>query len=134
MDANRLSTPPDNGPRFFATTPTPWAETCCRHNYNLLIGNSQIHSQRAVQQGDLFGLFFAFAIHPCIIEAAQVTESQHLEAAIFNAFFLDDGVIGGFAKTVQLFLATLERLFHDIGLEVASNKTEVVPPCTKVQN
>ena len=52
----------------------------------------------------------------------------------YKAFFLDDGAIAGRAQAVQLCLDTLERLLLEIGLEIARNKTEVIPACSAVQN
>ena len=77
---------------------------------------------------------FALAVHPCIIEATRVAESQHPGDLDFKAFFSDDGVIAGKAQAVQLFLATFELLVREIGLEVARNKTEVALACSAVQN
>ena len=34
---------------------TPWADTCYRHDSNLLVGSSRIQSRRGVQQGDPLG-------------------------------------------------------------------------------
>ena len=96
---------------------------------------SRIHSQRGVQQGDPLGpSLVALAIHPRILEAARVAESQHPGDIDFKAFFLDDGVIAGKAQAVQLFLATLEHILRVTGLEVARNKTEVAPAGPAVQN
>ena len=55
----------------------PWADTCYRHDYNLLTGSSLISSQRGVQQGGPLGpSLFALAIHPCVTEAARIAESR----------------------------------------------------------
>ena len=70
--------------------------------------------------------FFALAMHPCILEAARVTESQHPGGIVFKAFFLDDGVIAAQAQADQLFMVTLKHLLRSIGLEVARNKTDFV--------
>ena len=45
----------------------PWADTCYRHDSNLLVRSSLISSQRGVQQGDPVGpSLFAWALHPCV--------------------------------------------------------------------
>ena len=62
-----------------------------------------------------------------IVEANRVAESTYPGDLGYKAFFLDDGVIAGKAPAVQLFLATLELLLREIGLEIARNKTEVAP-------
>ena len=105
------------------------------YDSNLLVGSSQIRSQRGVQQGDPLGpSFFALAIHPCIIEAIRVAECQHNGDVDFKAFFLDGGVIAGKAPAVQLFLATLEFLLREIGLDIARRKSDVASACSSVQN
>ena len=69
----------------------PWADTCYRFDSNLLIGSSQILSQRGVQQRNPLGpSLFALAIHPCIIEAISVTESLHPGDLGFKPFFLNN--------------------------------------------
>ena len=114
---------------------TPWADTCYRHDSNLLVGSSRIRSRRGVQQGDPLGpSLFSLAVHPCVIEATRVSEAQFPLELDYKAFFLDDGTIAGKAQAVQLFLDSLERLFLEIGLEIARNKTKVILACSAVQN
>ena len=113
----------------------PWADTCYRHDSNLVAGDSLIHSQRGVQQGDPLGpSLFALAIHPSVTASAQLAETRFPGDLDFNAFFLDDGVIAGRSPAVQLALSSLETRLHDIGLNIARHKTEIVPACTSVQN
>ena len=86
----------------------PWVDTCYHFDSNLLVGTSQIPSQRGVQQEDpLEPSLFALAIHPCIVEAARVAEARYPGDLDYKAFFLDDGVLAGKAPAVQLFLSTL---------------------------
>ena len=113
----------------------PWADTCYRFDSNLVIGDSLIRSQRGVQQGDPLGpSLFALAIHPCVTGSARFTESRFPGDLDFHSFFLDDGVIAGRFSAVQLLLTTLETRFRDIGLDIAREKTEIIPTCTSVQN
>ena len=113
----------------------PWADTCYRFDSNLVIGDSLIRSQRGVQQGDPLGpSLFALAIHPCVTGSARLTESRFPGDVDFLSFFLDDGVIAGRFSAVQLLLTTLESRLHDIGLDIAREKTEIIPTCTSVQN
>ena len=113
----------------------PWADTCYRHDSNLLVGSSRIRSRRGVQQGDPLGpSLFSLAVHPCVVEAIRISEAQYPGDLDYKAFFLDDGTIAGKAQAVKLFLDTLERLLLEIGLEIARSKTKVVPACSSVQN
>ena len=113
----------------------PWADTCYRFDSNLVIGDSLIRSQRGVQQGDPLGpSLFALAIHPCVTGSARLTESRFPGDVDFLSFFLDDGVIAGRFSAVQLLLTTLETRLHEIGLDIAREKTEIIPTCTSVQN
>ena len=113
----------------------PWADTCYRHDSNLLVGGSCIQSRRGVQQGDILGpSLFSLAVHPSIVEAVRISDAQYPGDLDYNAFFLDDGTIAGKAQAVKLFLVSLERLLLDIGLVIARDKTKVVLACSSVQN
>ena len=75
---------------------TPWADTCYRHDSNLLVGSSRIRSRRGVQQGGpLAPSPFSLAVHPCVVEAIRVSEAQYPGELDYKAFFLDDGTIAG---------------------------------------
>ena len=66
----------------------PWADTCYRYDSNLVVGNSLIHSQRGVQQGDPLGpSLFALAVHPGITCSARLAETRFPGELDFNAFF-----------------------------------------------
>ena len=113
----------------------PWADTCYRFDSNLVIGDSLIRSQRGVQQGDPLGpSLFALAIHPCVTGSARLTETRFPGDLDFHSFFLDDGVLAGRFPAVQLLLTSLETRFRDIGLNIARDKTEIIPACTSVHN
>ena len=95
----------------------PWADTCCRHDSNMLIGGSLISSQRGVQQGDPLGpSLFALATHPCVTAAARASASRFPADLDYNSFFLDDGVIAGRSPAVQQIVSTLEERLLEIGL------------------
>ena len=79
-------------------------------------------SRRRIPQGPSL---FALAVHPCIVEAIRAAESMYCGDLDFKVFFLDDKIVAGKAPAVQQFLATLELLLREIGLEVARNKTLV---------
>ena len=113
----------------------PWTETCYRHDSNLLVGGSCTRSRRGVQQGDPLGPSLdSHAVHPCVVEAIRISETQYPGDLDYKAFFLDDLTIAGKAPTVKLFLDSLERLLLEIGLEIGRNKTMVIPACSSVQN
>ena len=122
---------------FVRTFPwlAPWADTCLRHDSNLLVGGSLISSQRGVQQGDPLGpSLFALALHPCVIAAARASASRFPGGLDYHSSFLDDGVIAGRSPAVQQTLTVLEERLLDIGLTLARHKSEVVPACTSVQS
>ena len=102
----------------------PWADTCYRFDSNLIIGDVLIRSQRGVQQGDPL---FALTIHPCVTGSARLSETRFPGDLDFHSFFLDDGVLAGRSPAVQLLLTSLQTRFRDIGLDIARDKTEIIP-------
>ena len=98
----------------------PWADTCYRHDSNLLVGRSLISSQRGVQQGDLLGpSLFALALYPCATAAARASASRFPGDLDYHSFFLDDGVTAGRSPAVQQTLTVLVERLLDIGLTLA---------------
>ena len=89
---------------------TPWADTCYRHDSNLLVGSSRIQSRRGVQQGDpLWPSLFPLAVHPCVVEAIRISEAQYPWDLDYKAFFLDAQMISGFTDGDVCHLAVAYR-------------------------
>ena len=86
----------------------PWADTCCRHDSNMLIGGSLISSQRGVQQGPSSHLQST----PASLRLPQSRFPGDLDC---NSFFLDDGAIAGRSPAVQQIVSTLEERLLEIG-------------------
>ena len=79
-------------------------------------------------------LCLRWLFHPSVTGSARLTETRFPGDLDFHSFFLDDGVLAGRSSAVQLLRSSLETRLRDIGLDIARNKTEIVPACTSVQN
>ena len=101
----------------------PWADTCYRHDSNLLVGGSCIQSRRGVQQGDPLGpSLFSLAVPPSIVEAARISEAQFHGDLDYKAFFLDDGTIAGKAQQLNCFWTLSSAPSSTVGLSSHATK------------
>ena len=75
----------------------------------------ELHSETGLHQGDpLAALAFALVINPIIRDIASP----------FNAWFIDDGTVGGELDQALADVGRLERRFSEIGLSLNHSKCE----------
>ena len=83
----------------------------------LFWADNTLQSAEGVQQGDPLGpLLFCLTIH----ELGSQLESE------LCLFYLDDGTLGGSVESLKHDLEVVERLGAQIGLQLNSQKTEIV--------
>ena len=106
----------------------PWVDLCYGHPSVLLLGDSEIRSERGVHQGDPGGpAAFALSIHECVLSTLNIVQREFPGELDWAAFYLDDGSIAGTTRAVQRFLALLRSALKYIGLEVNLSKCEIIP-------
>ena len=77
----------------------PWTEWCNSQHPFLWHSMGTLTSEAGVQQGDPLGPFyFALVLHDLVL---TITKDNSCQVLLFNAWFLDDGVVAGPSSSVQ---------------------------------
>ena len=80
-------------------------------------------SEAGVQQGDPLGPFyFALVLHHLVLSISKDDSCQDL---LFNAWYLDDGVVAGPSTSVQHVVCLLQDLGPSLGLHLNPSKCEL---------
>eukprot|EP00731_Ephydatia_muelleri_P037606 Em0519g1a len=80
-------------------------------------------SEAGVQQGDPLGPFyFALVLHHLVLSISKDESCQDL---LFNAWYLDDGVVAGPSTSVQHVVCLLQDLGPSLGLHLNPSKCEL---------
>ena len=84
----------------------------------------QISSQSGVQQGDPLGpLLFSLVLHKI---ASAVDSDNECLNLLFQAWFLDDGVIAGRKSDVQRALSLIDELGSTLGIYINLPKYDLI--------
>ena len=90
---------------------------CCSSKKSLFHGDFRLDSATGVQQGEPLGpVLFALAIHGVTSEVKSD----------LNAWYLDDGCIGGDPQTVLSHAAIIRNVLSSVGLEINNSKCELL--------
>jgi hypothetical protein len=109
------------GVRQHAPRIARWVELCYTVPNPLVFGDTLMHSQTGVQQGDPLGsLLFSLPLHPLVRRI-----STDFPDLLMNAWYLDDGALVGPHAQVSGALQLLQREGRSIGLAMHPGKSEV---------
>ena len=101
----------------------PWASWCYGSHPLLWHSLGQLSSEAGVQQEDPLGpFFFAFVLHKVV--SAIDADDECLDL-LFQARFLDDGVLAGKKASVLRAVSILEEFCPSLGIFINLNKCEV---------
>ena len=101
----------------------PWASWCYRSHPLLWHSLRQLSSEAGVQQGDPLGpLFFALVLYKVV--SAIDADDECLDL-LFQAWFLDDGVLAGKKTSVLWAVSILEEFGPSLGIFINLSKCEV---------
>ena len=107
---------------------SPWVEWCYKNPSNLYFGRTNISSQTGVQQGDPLGpLLFALALQPLLRDLSDWRSTPEGAGLKLVFSYLDDCCIAGDFRTIGLALSRFATAARSIGLELCSDKCEVIP-------
>ena len=97
----------------------PWVDWLYANESRLLFQGTVIRSSSGVQQGDPLGpALFSLALRHTVAQAGA--------AADFNAWYIDDGIIGGDADVIARLLPDLTTSLTAAGLYLNPSKCELV--------
>ena len=83
----------------------------------------KLTSEAGVQQGDPLGPFyFTLVLHHLVL---TITKDDNRQDLLFNAWFLDDGVVAGPSSSVQHVVHLLQDLGPSLGLHLNPPKCEL---------
>jgi hypothetical protein len=86
----------------------------------LLFAGTFLASRAGVQQGDPLGpLFFSLAL-------SRLLQNVEMDGLELNAWYLDDGTVGGRTMTVRRFVDSLRQVSAEHGLQLNMSKCELV--------
>ena len=107
----------------------PWTEWCYSQNPFLWHSMGTLTSEAGVQQGNPLGpfyMYFALVLHHLVLTIAKDDSCQDL---LFNAWFLDDGMVAGPSSSVQHVVHLLQDLGASLGLHLNPPKCELFSLC-----
>ena len=100
----------------------PWTEWCYSQLPFLWHSMGTLTSEAGVQQGDPLGPFyFALVLHYLVLIIAKDDSCRDL---LFNAWYLDDGVVAGPSSSVQ-YVVHLQDLGSSLGLHLNPPEREI---------
>ena len=101
----------------------PWTTWCYGQHPFLWHSMGTLTSEAGVQQGDPLGPFyFALVLHHLVLSISKDESCQDL---LFNAWYLDDGVVAGPSTSVQHVVCLLQDLGPSLGLHLNPSKCEL---------
>ena len=101
----------------------PWTEWCYSQHPFLWHSMGTLTSEAGVQQGDPLGQFyFALVLHHLVLSTAK---DESCQGILFNAWYLDDGVVAGPSSFVLHVVRLLQDLGPTLGLHLNPPKCEL---------
>ena len=104
----------------------PWVAWCYGSHPFLWHTMGQLTSQSGVQQGDPLGPFlFALVLHKV---AGAIKEDTECSQLLYQAWYLDDGILAGKKSSIRRSLSLLQELGPPLGLYINISKCELYCP------
>ena len=101
----------------------PWTTWCYGQHPFLWHSMGTLTSEAGVQQRDPLGPFyFALVLHHLVLSISKGESCQDL---LFNAWYLDDGVVAGPSTSVQHVVSLLQDLGPSLGLQLNPSKCKL---------
>ena len=104
--------------------PLPWTEWCYGQHPFLWHSMGTLTSEVGVQQGDPLGPFSSsLVLHHLVLT------DESCQDLLFNAWYLDDGVVAGPSSSVWHVVSLLQDLGPSLGLHLNPPKCELFGQC-----
>ena len=109
---------------FFFPELLPWVSWCYGSHPSLWHPLGELVSESGVQQGDPLGpLLFSLVLHKLVSSIEADDDCVHY--LLFQAWYLDDGVLAGHRKSVLRAIHLIEELGPALGLHINLTKCEL---------